>query len=211
MKIRILACARSGTLYTTKVLQSIGLKVGHEWTDRDGTVSAFAIGSPPYPLMKWEKPEGRVAHQGENCETEQWTATLHQVRDPLKVIASCYVVVPASAWLFYNRLLKLGTRGGKLYRCMLYWLRFNELIEANSNYTYRVEEFAVQWPVLLEEMNLPVLTELPDVSTKTNHEKRNQIPFADKNFKVTWEDLENVDALLTKKVKEKAVAYGYRY
>lgn len=210
-KVRVLACGRSGTLYTTHVLQEAGLKVGHEWTDENGTVSCVAYGNPPYPLFPWEPPKGRVAHQGEDIMNTPWSVTLHQVRHPLKVIESAYIVLPAASWKFYSRHIPVVRLMPKLYRCMLYWLKWNELCEKQALFTYQVEKIKQEWPRIAQACGLPEKTPFPEqVSQKTNSEKRRQIPFVDRNFKIEgWETLEAIDPILTKRIKQKATIYGY--
>lgn len=211
MKIRILACGRSGTLYTTRVFQEAGLSVGHEWTDVNGTVSSLAHGSPPYPYFGWEPPIGMVAHQQEDITKIDWSVTLHQVRHPLKVIESAYIVIPSVSWKWYQRYIPVVRRMPKLYRCMVYWLKWNELCEKESLFTYRLENMEAEWGRIIDAIGMNPDTPFPaHVSHKTNGEKRKQIPFVDRDFKIEgWEQLMDIDPILTRKIQEKAKSYGY--
>lgn len=209
MKIRVLACGRAGTLYTTEVLKAAGLDVGHEYTGENGTVSSLAYGSPPYPLFEWEPPIGRCAHQGEDITQIPWDVTIHQVRHPLKTIESAFIVIPKVSWLYYERVIGISHRLPKLYRCMLYWFRWNVLCESISKFTYQLEKIEQNWMRICEEAKISAPFPA-QISRTTNHKKRNQIPFADKKFKITgWEQLSDIDPVLTERIRELAKKYGY--
>ncbi len=211
MKLRILACARSGTLYTTEVLQAVGLKVEHEFTGEDGTVSCYAVGKPPYPHLHQNPAMQHIPHRNEDVYKIPWTHTLHQVREPLKVIESVYFVLTEPAWKWYAGKINLPHRSNITYRSMLYWLRWNELCESLASYTYRLENMEAEWPAICEMIGLPVGTAFPQgISTTTNRKQRNVIPFKDRKYKITdWQQLRDIDPILTDAIISKAKMYGY--
>lgn len=209
--LRILGCARSGTLYTTEVLQACGIKVEHEFTGKEGTVSCYAVGRPPYPHLHQNPEMQHIPHRKENIEQIPWTATLHQVREPLKVIESVYFVLTEPAWKWYAEKLNIPHRSNITYRSMLYWLRWNELCEKLAKMTYRLENIQGEWNTILYQCGLPVGTPFPaHISTTTNRKQRNVIPFKDRKYKINdWQQLEDIDPVLTKAIIQKAKQYGY--
>ncbi len=121
--IYVAACARSGTIYMTRVLEKLGYRIGHEKTDVDGSVGYhLAIIKP------------------DNC--------FHQVRHPLKQISSMF---DHQAWGFMNHVIECHGRG--LLGCMQYWLKWNELLEEFCIWRYRLEDIANVWPEFLERID----------------------------------------------------------
>lgn len=209
--IRILACARSGTLYTSEALQSIGLDVQHEYCGKDGTVSCYAFGPPPYPRLHKNPAMQHIPHRFENLATINWECTLHQVREPLKVVESVYFVLTDPAWKWYAEKIKLPHHCNITYRAMLYWLRWNELCEKQSKFTYRVENIQEEWRNILYAIGQPVGIAFPNSISKTKNKKqRYSIPFKNRNYKITdWQQLADIDPILTKVIIQKAEYYGY--
>jgi hypothetical protein len=216
-KIRIIGCARSGTLYTTKLLQAIGLQVGHEYTEKDGTVSAFALGEPPYPVFdntnkEDPKPEGRCAHVGEDITKIDWYVTLHQVRNPLKCIASNTIVLVPKMYEYINRIcpefpLK---KGNKLLRCMLYWYHWNLACEKEAEYTYQIEQIEEKWPIISEKLGIGFAAMPKSIPTTTNRGLRNR-PWVDKEFDInSVQVLHDVDPFLTAEIISLSEKYGYQ-
>lgn len=81
----ITGCGRSGTTYISAVLQEFGLDVRHECYGADGICSwPMTVVDDDLP-WKWLPP-------GRNKDMK-FTHILHQVRHPLKVIASFYTYV----------------------------------------------------------------------------------------------------------------------
>jgi hypothetical protein len=139
--IGIAACARSGTVYMTKVLKELGYEIGHEQYGEDGSVG--------YHL---------VAIRPDNC--------FHQVRHPLGQISS---MVAHQSWGFMNDVIDIEGHG--LLGCMQYWLKWNELCEEFCVWRYRIEDLPDVWDEFLERIghNSCPLPEVP-TNTNT-HEK----------------------------------------
>jgi hypothetical protein len=113
--IGIVACARSATMYMSKLLRELGYDVGHEEWGQDGSVG--------YHLMVI-KPE--------NC--------FHQVRHPLKQISSMLV---HQSWGFMLDVIDLEDL--KLRGCMDYWLRWNQMCEEFCVWRYQIENLPTIW------------------------------------------------------------------
>lgn len=215
--IRIVGCARSGTLYTTKILNQCGLKVAHEYTDTDGTVSAFGLGAPPYPVFNWvnkENPlphEGRTAHVGEDLTKIDWLVTLHQVRHPFKCIASNTIVLGPDTYEYINRICpEFPTkRGNKLLRCMIYWYYWNLECEKVSRFTYKIEDIETRWDEISNAIEINCPFPKDSVSDKTNRGLRNR-PWVNKEYDIVDpNELYSVDYLLADNIINLARKYGY--
>ena len=120
--IFVAACARSGTMYMTKVLSRLGYKIGHEMSDADGSVGYHLAVIKP-----------------KNC--------FHQVRHPLKQISSMF---DHQSWGFMNQVIECHGKG--LLGCMQYWLKWNELLEEFCVWRYQLEKIQEVWPEFLERV-----------------------------------------------------------
>jgi len=134
-KLLVTGCGRSGTAYTTQLLNAWGVLVGHEKQQKDGCVSWYEM-----PNIK------------------NYSIVLHQYRHPLKVIASMQT---ASAFSWNYIYQQSGVQGkNPIYRSAEYWIVWNEMIlNRNPDITYNIERIpekeickllGVQWkPVKL--------------------------------------------------------------
>jgi hypothetical protein len=169
--IGITGCTRSGTQYMTRVLHKLGLNVGHENMAPDGSVGYhLAIIRP------------------KNC--------LHQVRHPLKQIASN---ITHNSWGFIDQVLDLPDK--KLLGCMQYWLMWNQMCEDFCVWRYQIERLPDVWDEFLGRIGHNSCP-LPEVPTNTNKSK-NLI------HRLTWADLFNKDRQLAEEIRDMAVRYGY--
>jgi len=176
--IGIAACARSGTVYMTEVLRRLGYDIGHEAMGRDGSVG--------YHLAV-VKPSG--------C--------FHQVRNPLKQIASMH---QHRSWGFMQHVIDIEGEG--LLGCMQYWLGWNELIEEFAVWRYQIEQLKEVWPEFLERIGHKKC-EIPNIPTNTNS-NREALALTDREqIEFTWQDLFNCDSKLAMKIYNKAIEYGY--
>ena len=82
-KLLITGCGRSGTLYATELWRALGLDIQHERPvppngvmGEDGVASWFLAVDDPEPPS------------GPSTQNYEFGITIHQVREPLKVIAS---------------------------------------------------------------------------------------------------------------------------
>lgn len=172
----VTGCPRSGTQYTAECLRHAGLRVKHEVLDADGTVD-------------W-----RLAPEAAN-----WPVVVHQVRHPLKTIASFTTMMPTS-WRRLATGAGVRLTGDKLRDGMRIWVGWNRLLE--GHWRVRVEDITPEkaWPDLCERAGLPRHTTQPAVSTR-----RNARPHDD----VSWDDLYAADPVAARAVREMATRYNY--
>ena len=121
--ISIAACARSATVYTTKLLRELGYDIGHEMMGKDGSVGYHLAVIKP-----------------KNC--------LHQVRNPIKQISSMY---QHQSWGFMQQVVDINGTG--LLGCMQYWLKWNELIEEFAVWRYQIEQLPDVWDEFCDRIN----------------------------------------------------------
>lgn len=189
MTVLVTGCIRSGTAYTTQVLRNLGLDVVHEGSGKDGSVSAF-LGTPDAKLPPWH-----------GLALSTYDIILHQVRHPVPVIAS---MRPSSDhfWTFVHD--HAGVDGKTvLLRSMQYWDRWNRIVEARAQVTYRIED--APWPELCTLLDVEYDAEkIACVSTRTN--SRQTHPHYRRLF---WSDLEAADQQLCARIRALATTYGY--
>lgn len=121
-KIRVVACPRSGTMYTTQVLRHLGYCVGHENMGTDGSVGYH---------LSVVKPD--------NC--------LHQVRHPLRQIAS---MVAHKNWGFAQKIVSVPNMD--LSGCMTLWLEMNEMCDEFAVWRFQIEELPEVWDEFCERI-----------------------------------------------------------
>jgi hypothetical protein len=189
MTVLVTGCIRSGTAYTTQVLRNLGLDVVHEGSGKDGSVSAF-LGKPGVKLPPWH-----------GLELPRYDIILHQVRHPVPVVAS---MRPSSDhfWTFARDYA--GVDGKTvLLRSMQYWDRWNRIVEARAQATYRIEH--APWPELCAVLGITYdAKKIAAVSKQTN--SRQNHPHYRRLF---WTDLEAADVDLCVRIRELATHYGY--
>jgi len=188
-RILIIGCGRSGTKYTKMLFTLAGLKVGHEKDAENGTVD-------------WHK----------TCEKDPaYGVTLHQVRDPLKVISSCHTIMGRS-WDFICKNEPKIIRGEPLLlRCMKYWFYWNQRAQVNARWSYRVESLPKVFPKILKEMGAKVpgkkaaqkISSLP----KTVHSRSKSDVYGPV---LTYNGLIEAHPVMGGVIKELALAYGYK-
>jgi hypothetical protein len=194
--ILVTGCGRSGTLYIARVLQRLGLDVGHERLGRDGIVSSlWAVTDSKYPPYHQQGPY------------PMFNIVLHQVREPLATIGSLTTAQPIS-WDWTCKHIDVDRGAPVLRRAAEYWLRWNELCEHQAAYTYRIESLNEVWEMwmgyvrstnsLLAEQAATAI--LDGLSTDVHHREHRA---------VTWEDVEAATPLY-RDIKELARHYGYR-
>ena len=186
--ILITGCPRSGTGYASQIFQAQGLDIGHERLGTDGVSSwLFAVEDHRYP---WHPP-------GELRQNYGFEVILHQVRDPLRVLASM-TVLRRPDWTFIGRHLALPKM--PLERRIGFYLHWTELCDRQAHYRYRVEDIAVEWPRLHQFCGgIAAWTGEAQGISKTYNRRRHQ--------DLTW-----TQVLATpggREVAAKAQAYGY--
>jgi len=182
----ITGCGRSGTKYTSKVLQACGLDIRHEAIGKDGAVSSIWA-------LEAEKYVGRHARGSRSM----FDVVLHQVRHPLQAIASMTTARPESIkWVEENTNQKYT--GDIIKWTSEHWLYWNILCEKQAVITYRVEAMREAWTAIsnILGINVPFPAGIP-----TNINTR-------KHMTLSWEEIANhtdrVDL-----IRSKATEYGY--
>lgn len=128
--ILVTGCARSGTRYTAFILRDCGLDIGHEWVYPQGLTSWLMAADCS------ECPWG-----ADPSANYTFKHIFHQVRDPMKVIASVYINEPPESWDFICRHLpEIEETDSHLVKCAKYWYYWNLMAEKKAEYTYRVED-----------------------------------------------------------------------
>lgn len=205
-KVLVTGCGRSGTKSVCRILNDYGLDVGHEHMRTDGTVSCmFFIDSDWYPDHPWAAPKGLIAHQKERKSQFRFDVTLHQVRHPLKVISSVAAGYDRQHqdWLVYNGVIPEGVRP-KLKRAMYIWLEVNKRCEKISKFRYKVEDITTPkvWKVISSMLDIDARPPKETIMNKGHGYTKGRV--------LRWEDIEEVDYDLSKKIRERANSYGYK-
>ncbi len=172
-RLLIIGCGRSGTMFVSQLLQQLGFDVRHEEMGEHGMSSWFATSEN----LTSKRPP-LVRHSD--------FVVLHQVRHPLKAIASMQTI-HARAWkLILDHLPEIKLSDGLLTRCMKYWFHWNLMAEEKAVLTYQVEGLDVQGVV--------------GTSKRVNAREHSEL---------TWEDLQRECTTLCKEVREMSVRYRY--
>jgi len=235
-KLLVTGCARSGTLFLSRALRELGLRVGHEYVDDDGTVSHFfASGAIRYPVLKSQAPVGRLIHQNERPEHFAFERTVHLVRHPVKVCDSLQWTGVASDALRAAG-VPVPKREERLRRAVLYWYGWNRLVEQlNPERRVTIEAIDNDPRIICELAGVPepYAGWAPKAPTDTHHarrwlnpwqmfarsdESRELVPVGSADRKrivekaraLTWDDVVRADNMYGPKVRELAERYGYQ-
>lgn len=193
----ITGCARSGTLYIAEVLRALGFDAGHERLYSPTRAGPVA---PQTVEVSWLAAPHRI----------DGALVVHQVRHPLKVVAS---LLARGTFRESGRRVRYGQYAARwcprirheadeLNRCLRYWLDWNALVRADV--FWHVEAIR---PDMLEavlhgtgrEPQRPAAEALSCVPCDTHH--------APGRRELTWEDL--TDRPLAKDARRRAQEYGY--
>ncbi len=186
----IVGCGRGGTKYTSKLLSEAGLEIGHEMVRKDGCCS-------------WFMGENFVNPHVEN-KKYKFTHTFHQVRNPLKVIASTHNFLDIS-WIFItSHVPEIQLTDPLLVRCAKYWVYWNMRCEAIAEWTYRIEDINDAFYDIQDRLSVKLNPNaLKKISKETNTR-----PYPVPN--ITWGFLKKkLDPQLYHQVKLLAEHYGY--
>lgn len=131
-KILGLGHPRTGTGYTTKVLQQMGLDIGHERYGKDGIVAwQYAIGKP-YEILH---------HKLRDKDEPEYDFLLYNVRDPKKSLASIVYTVGRHAWGVIDRVLDLPDDISRTERAIISITTFDKLIlKRKPDLIWRIED-----------------------------------------------------------------------
>ena len=175
--------ARSGTKYTSHFCTALGLNMPHE----------VKIGK--HGIVSWRHiVHGRVGYE--------FGAILHQVRDPLKVIASSHRLMVTS-WKYMAKHIDIKCNEHILIRCVKSYLMWNKLIEEKAMYRYKVEELIT--PKVFKEwcywMDILVPDDIPKIDETMNTRPHKML---------TWGDItQQVPIKLVRKLELRIKKYGY--
>lgn len=192
-KVLITGTGRSGTHYTARLLQTLGLDVPHEQIGEHGTASWKHIRSGVFEVIG----KNRTQH----IDSHGFDQIIHQVRHPLKVIASMQTF-SLSSWSYMAKFIDIDTEASPLMRGMQAWLRWNEMIEHEADWRFQIEQINNAFPRICEAFNIEP-AEIPHLSEKQRDSRKNRYK------PLSWANLENIDQGLTKLIMEKTSVYGY--
>jgi len=190
----ITGCARSGTHFIAKVLKLHGLDVNHEGDARYGIVSW------PMTVDTDRSPWG-----GPGSNHYYFKHIFHQVRHPLKTIASVMSTEPRSSWNYICKAVpEIKLDDPSIVRAAQYWYYWNLIAESKADLTYRVEDAATALPelsrILGYTLDTAILNKVP-ADTGTRKPKPGNL---------TWLDLRRaLDDDLYDKIVCLAGRYGY--
>jgi hypothetical protein len=215
-RLLITGCGRSGTLYAAGLWQSLGLDIRHERPvppngviGADGAASWFMAADDPEPPS------------GPSVLDYQFDVVIHQVRHPLKVIASMAQFIlrqgkHAPAYIERNvPETKLGPAEQKyleprqqlILKASRYWYHWNLLAEAKADKTIKVEDLNEVLPDLCDLVGIPYRPDVLESIAKDINARHFHIP--DKPWVVEWEEIKQLDPNIHANIKNLAETYGY--
>ena len=167
------------------------MPIRHERMGASGSSSwMHVVDGPPYP---WGDKFRKRAFKFEHI--------FHQVRHPLRVIASLDTIMKPS-WKFIAQNIKLPE--GSLRRRMKFWVTWNKLCEKQATFRYRIEDINNELPKICKLLGIKQ-QEAPPIDKKVNtrkHVAKYAVP--------TWESLRKANAPLAAQIAEMSKRYGYK-
>ena len=203
-KLLITGTGRCGTTHLWKLLNKVGMDVGHEYVGMHahGVASMwFHTDARWYPnLHQQSEPK---AHVGERRSDFVFYHTYHLIRTPLKTIPSMAKVFSALHydWFEENGFCPVGIKS-KTLRCAYTWLNVNKHCESISRSTLRIEDINAWWPALgrggvIPQVEMPVM------------KPQNRGTGYRSSEALTYEDLKLLDGALTDELYAYAKDWGY--
>jgi len=196
VRVLITCCGRSGSVFTSKLLQRLKIPVGHEVSAEGGCVGYN------WPIWLHEK----------------YDAILHQIREPLACIRSLTTIRTAIFKMVARNAGEVDRPKGitddewLIVRAMNYYVRWNQKSREAATWSYRVECLKRNDPVYLEwgrRLDLPedVLKAVHGLSRNTNtrKDKPDQYTYPE----VNWEILQGLHPQLFEEVAIMAQEHGY--
>ena len=184
---------RSGTHFTSELLKQMGYDVPHEAVGKDGAASWKHIVS------------GAFVYIGKNREAEidatGFTRTLHQVRHPLKVIASMQTF-SISTWSYMAKAIEIDMDADPVIKGMQAYIGWNRLIEPKAQWRFRIEDLKDQFPEFCRHAGIPEVPfpEVPHRARDSRTQRYKPLAFS---------DLLAADEALALELEALAVEYGY--
>jgi hypothetical protein len=189
-KTLITGCGRSGTKYISHVLSLAGLDIRHEIMGKDG-IASWLLGVDA-ESVPW----------GPRRRDFRFRTILHQVRHPLAVISSTQTFTQVS-WDFICQHIRCELEEPLTLRCAKYWRYWNEQIELDADWRYRVEDLQIIWNELCERTGCPAGHAALAVVPRDINSRKGAYDALD------WNTLRSLDAPLCLAIQEQATRYGY--
>ena len=193
--ILVTGTGRSGTHYTAVVMQRLGLDIPHEAVGRDGASSWKHIVSGTFEVRK------KRVHRITEISSEGFDTILHQVRAPLKVIASMQTF-SSFTWDFMAQFIALDRQAPPVRQAMQAYLHWNRLIEPKAQWRFQIEKLPEVFPEFCERIGVE-----PRPFPQVDHSSRDSR--AKRYASLTWDDLAAADPELTGELRAMAAEYGY--
>lgn len=187
----VTGCPRSGTGYIWKVFRVCGLSTGHEKDGDDGIVSWLFASDSGNPAWGPKPSEYKFKH------------IFHQVRHPLKCIATMHLVIDKSWRYICREVPEIKYSEPLLVRCAKMWVYWNLKAEKKAEMTYRVEAIKAAFPEISKRLGMKLdADQMKRVSTKTHSNEHDYV--------VTWQDLHKaLEPGFYKQLLDQAKRYGY--
>jgi hypothetical protein len=183
----ITGAGRSGSTYITRVLKRCGLDVGHHKMGKDGIVCGF------YCFDAKRYPTGNPAPR------PKFDVILHQVRDPLKTIAS---VTTGNSRGWARQFVRVEHSASPLRWACYYWLTWNLEAERQALWTYRIENLKGVWPDLQRVLCFDKDYDSAIFNVPLNVNTR-------QHDSITWQDAKLAAPEIYGDIREAAKRYGY--
>lgn len=213
-KLLITGCGRSGTMYASEVWRSQGLDVSHENpTPPNGEMGKDGIASWYMAVNDLDPPFGPSASEYE------FDFVIHQVRHPLKVIASVaqFVLRDALSRDYIERNApetRLNPRERQMRDCdqlilqaSRYWLYWNLLASEKSSLTIKVEDLAGSLEGLCAMLNVGFVPGVAEAVSANTHGR--YLYLNEPYWTVDWDDIARLDPGLRNQIRALADGYGY--
>lgn len=192
MKYLITGCPRSGTKFTANLL---GRYLGYDTTfEKRG--NRFTVSWKHIVSGYFDPPANQ------NVIVCDFDRIIHQVRHPLKVIASMTTIWNQSMGFigkFVDLPDLLENKNQTVRNCMNAWYGWNKIIEKKAVWRYKIEDLPTVLDTWCKYLDIPVFN-FPDIKNNINGRK---------HITLKWEDLFKIDEQLAKKIKNLSEHYGY--
>lgn len=187
---------RTGTGYTHKIINSWGLKVGHEKMERDGIVAWQLVDkNGPWPFIKTVKKN----------DAYNYKYIIYNVRDPKTSIPSIIFTENKSKHSIKFRTEKLGIdlSGNRVEAAIKSILEFDKLITSRRPHLiYRIEDESEKLFDFLKEQGLDVKWDDTHVNKKYNARKH-------PDFAEIEEEFNSVSGFYKRRINRYCEKYGY--
>lgn len=215
-RLLITGCGRSGTLYAAKLWLSLGLDIRHERPippngvmGADGCASWFMAADDPKPPS------------GPSILDYTFDVVIHQVRHPLKVIASMAQLIlqhgrhapgyidrhVSDIELSLEEQNHLDFKQQLILKASRYWYHWNLMAEAKANKTVRVENLKEELSDLCDLVGVTYRPGALDDVPKYINARRCIV--SDDPWEVSWGDIKRLDPEIYQNIKHLSVTYGY--